>query len=247
MKCKCCGKTIENVENAYKVERFVEIKPLTSDVNCEKIYPGLVYDSYKDMCRIVKEDVKIGRAKEQQLDNWRRFFDWEVQGRKWVITKFFEEIKKPETKTVVETDYYCSEDEYKKQERKKADHKELYETICDILGFKEIVNTILFKEWTEWNKVATDAEILAYLKEKSNVRNALSLPQISSASEFNKIRYISAILKNNLQDYVKDYREKKRNEEYISKKKDTFDFYEPVVQTETKERQSFGEVEDDIL
>lgn len=196
------------------------------------------------MCRIVKEDVKTGRAKEQQLDNWRRFFDWEVQGRKWVITKFYEEIKKPETKTIVETDYYCSEDEYKRQERKKADHKELYETICDILGFKEIVNTILFKEWTEWNKVATDAEILAYLKEKSNVRNALSLPQISSASEFNKIRYISAILKNNLQDYVKDYRKRIVQEKKVSTVEEIGPDLNSVVESNIEKRRGLDFLED---
>lgn len=99
--------------------------------------------------------------------------------------------------------YYCDEDEYNAEEerkKKQAEYKDrAYFLICDIIERKEIINTVLWKEWAIWNKVATNEVISQYLEEnKDDLKNMIS--RLDNV-EFNRIRYLSAILKNKLGDY----------------------------------------------
>ena len=99
--------------------------------------------------------------------------------------------------------YYCNATEYeeykRKQEKEAADKDKVYRLICDIIGRKEIINSILWKEKSVWNKVCTDEVIAQYLEEnKDYLTGAISkLDDV----EFNRIRYLSAVLKNKLGDY----------------------------------------------
>ena len=71
--------------------------------------------------------------------------------------------------------------------------------ICDIVGRKEIINTVLWKEWKIWNKVASNEVIGNYLEEnKEYLSSAIS--QLEDV-EFLRVRYLSAVLKNKLGDY----------------------------------------------
>lgn len=105
--------------------------------------------------------------------------------------------------------YYCNATEYeeykRKQEKEAADKDKVYRLICDIIGRKEIINTVLWKEWKIWNKVAYNEKIGCYLEEnKDYLRDVISrLEDV----EFNRIRYLSAILKNKLGDYKPKARE----------------------------------------
>ena len=80
---------------------------------------------------------------------------------------------------------------------RKAKRDAVYDELCDIFGY-EVQNTVLFTEWILWNKLADDEKILAYLKEhKDYIKGATAR---ASGTEYAKIRYMSAILKNNLKD-----------------------------------------------
>ena len=99
--------------------------------------------------------------------------------------------------------YYCNATEYeeykRKQEKEAADKDKVYRLICDIIGRKEIINSILWKEKSVWNKVCADEVIAQYLEEnKDYLRSVVSKLE---DKEFNRIRYVSAILKNKLSDY----------------------------------------------
>lgn len=99
--------------------------------------------------------------------------------------------------------YYCSKEEYvADEERKKKeveDKDKAYRLICDIIDRKEIVNTILWKEWKLWNKVATDEVVGQYLEENKTYLTGI-IARLDDV-EFNRIRYLSAVLKNKLGDY----------------------------------------------
>lgn len=99
--------------------------------------------------------------------------------------------------------YYCSEEEYNADKSKKdkaaADNKKVYGLICEIVGRKEIINSVLWKEWKEWNKVASDEVIGQYLEE--NKAYLVSAIGRLDDMEFNRIRYLSAVLKNKLGDF----------------------------------------------
>ena len=99
--------------------------------------------------------------------------------------------------------YYCSATEYEAEEarKKKAteDKDKVYRLICDILGEKEVLNTALWKEKTIWNKAFSDEIIAKYLAEnKEYLSSAISK---LSGTEYAKIRYVSAVLKNSLRDW----------------------------------------------
>lgn len=100
--------------------------------------------------------------------------------------------------------YYCSQEEYEKDlERKKKaaeDKDRVYRLICDILDEKEIINTILFKEWQIWLKVADNKKIGDYLEE--NYEYLASVIDRLTSSEFAKIRYLSTIIKDKIKGFV---------------------------------------------
>ena len=81
----------------------------------------------------------------------------------------------------------------------KEDKDKAYYLICEIVGRKEIINTVLWKEWKEWNKVASNETIGMYLDENKNYLCS-AVSKIDN-NEFLRIRYLSAMLKNNLGDY----------------------------------------------
>ena len=98
--------------------------------------------------------------------------------------------------------YYCSEQEWQAEEDKKKketeDRDKVYYLICDMFGY-QIQNTQFFAEWTLWNKLKSNEIIYKYLRENEDY-----LQQIcdrSFNSEYQKIRYFSAVLKNSLSDF----------------------------------------------
>lgn len=99
--------------------------------------------------------------------------------------------------------YYCSQIEYEQdlaRKKKAAEDKDrVYYLICDIMGEKEIINTALWKEKTEWNKAFSDEFIAKYLQENKDYLTS-AITRLDS-SQFAKIRYLSAILKNSLCDF----------------------------------------------
>ena len=151
--------------------------------------------------------------------------------------------------------YYCNQECYskanaekkakeierlaKKQEKEENKQKRIdpvYEEIADIFGYR-IANSALFKEMKLWRGICDDTKILSYLQEnRDRIKSAM---ERASSSEYARIRYVSAILKNSLADYnVKNIEAEKTtpgitvDEDYImpiNKKK------------KTERRKGFGE------
>ena len=95
--------------------------------------------------------------------------------------------------------YYCSQAEYDAMQKEKADKDAIYAEIVDIFGYK-IQNSALFKEWKCWNELASNEKILSYIQEnKDYIKGAVGK---LNSTEYARIRYMSAILKNNLKDYI---------------------------------------------
>ena len=96
--------------------------------------------------------------------------------------------------------YYCSKSEYEddraKKEKAAADNDKAYRLICEIIGRKEIINTVLWQEWKVWNKVASNEVIGQYLEE--NKSYLISTVSKLDNVEFNRIRYLSTIIKNKI-------------------------------------------------
>ena len=142
--------------------------------------------------------------------------------------------------------YYCSLSEYEAEEerkRKAAEDKDrVYRLICDIMGEKEIINSALFKEWVEWNKVADNVKITKYLEEnKDYLTTALS--RVTS-SEYSRIRYLSTIIKNS----IKDFKVQPKVQNKVQPKVVIVDetMYDTTPTTTRKRRRSMEDLEDEI-
>lgn len=152
--------------------------------------------------------------------------------------------------------YYCNQECYdkanaekkakeierlaKKQEKEENKQKRIdpvYEEIADIFGYR-IANSALFKEMKLWRGICDDSKILAYLQEhKIYIKNKLE--QLDS-SEYSRIRYVSAILKNSLADYKRTVR--------VEPEKINVDceIYEPSFSTR-KKRRGLNVLEDEVV
>lgn len=141
--------------------------------------------------------------------------------------------------------YYCSADEFEADETKKKkvaeDKDKVYRLICDIIGRKEIVNSALWKEKAVWNKVATDEVIGQYLEENKDYLTSM-IARLDDV-EYNRIRYLSAILKNKLGDYKPKVVVKE-----VEKPKVQVDesFYGTTSTTHNNKRRSLADLEDDF-
>lgn len=139
--------------------------------------------------------------------------------------------------------FYCNENCRQQAEEKKvaaqkeqAEKDAIYNEICNIFNYK-IVNTALWREWANWNQVADNGKILAYLKENHDYI-AGAIGRLSS-SEYAKIRYMSAMLKNSLHDY------KVTKQAEPEKIKVDCEVYEPIVSYK-KKRRGLSELEDEV-
>lgn len=65
--------------------------------NCE-LKVTQVFKNYKELALFLGEDVKTGNAKLSQIKDWERFFTYEKQGNKFVITGIYDEPLKYEEK-----------------------------------------------------------------------------------------------------------------------------------------------------
>lgn len=136
--------------------------------------------------------------------------------------------------------YYCSQEEYEAEEAKKKkaseDKDKAYYLICDIIGRKKIINSALWKEWAIWNEVATNEVIGKYLDENKEYLSS-AIGRLDNL-EYNRIKYLSAILKNKLGDYkpktvVKEVVAPKIQDEHYETK------------FKLKQRRGFEDLEDD--
>lgn len=146
-----------------------------------------------------------------------------------------------DTNDKTKTSYYCSKEEYEKHEeekRKSVEYKDkAYTLICEIIGREKIINTVLWKEWKEWNNAFSNEIIALYLEE--NKEYLVSTISRLEDKEFNRIRYLSAILKNSLGDF-----KPKINTENPKVLVDET-FYETTPTTQNK-RRSLADLEDEF-
>ena len=83
-------------------------------------------------------------------------------------------------------------------QRKEAKNK-VYYLICEIIGRKKVIHTMLWKEWALWNNIASNEIIGKYLEENKDYL-CKTISKIED-SELSRIKYLSAIIRNALGDY----------------------------------------------
>lgn len=64
----------------------------------DSIATGEVFRNYSALCTALDEPQKTGKSKQLQLLDWQRYFTYEKQGHKFIITEIFEEPKEKVTR-----------------------------------------------------------------------------------------------------------------------------------------------------
>lgn len=142
--------------------------------------------------------------------------------------------------------YFCSAIEFEAEEERKKkaaeDKDKVYRLVCDIMGEKEIISTALFKEWQVWLKVADNEKIAKYLEENKDYLSS-AIARLGS-SEYARIRYLSAIIRDKIKAFVPKV-------EVVEKPKiitSAFELFEPIVEKQPEfEKQVLYDVEDDLI
>lgn len=88
------GKFIYMLELASKqldsVKNNVGEDSLTYEIDTSTLVIGMIIKNYKELCTILNEEAKTGKAKQLQLKNWKRYFDWEKDGQKFIIVDIYD-------------------------------------------------------------------------------------------------------------------------------------------------------------
>ena len=179
-------------------------------------------------CKCKKCQANLSTAKAYRVDygkNDRKYFCNEEHYNEWIQEQ--EEIKK-------------------KQEYDKQMKDRFYYAFCDILGVKGITHTALWKEKAEINAVFPDELVAAYLEEnKEWIKEAVSK---LSGGIYGKIRYVSAILKNKLGDYVPKIQETPKQPVIIESKIDDSEDAGLRInkKKKTERRRGFAEMDGEV-
>lgn len=175
----------------------------------------------------VSEIEKVEKEKEQKRELRKKIVEQAKQEEKEAKMAFA--AKKKEEKEAKERE---------RIEKYKEDKNKVYYTLCEIINRKEIINTMLWKEWALWNKVASNEVIGQYLEENKNY--LINVVGNVDNVEFLRIRYLSAIIKNNIGDYKPNTKETVKPKVAVDET-----FYTPTTNGVNK-RRSLADLEDDL-
>lgn len=91
------GKFIYMLEMAWKYldsdskESISNDKEVIYGLDISRLESGMVVKNYKEMCRILEEEICEGNSKKAQLKEWSRYFVWEKKGQKFIILDIYDE------------------------------------------------------------------------------------------------------------------------------------------------------------
>lgn len=57
---------------------------------------GQIHKNYKAICQVLGQEVKKDNSKKAQLKTWKQYFNWEMQGQKWIITEIYDSVQERE-------------------------------------------------------------------------------------------------------------------------------------------------------
>lgn len=78
------AKQLDSVSDNTSNEDFIY------EIDVSKLVIGMTIKNYKELCTILNEGTKTGKAKQLQLKNWKRYFDWEKDGQKFIIVDIYD-------------------------------------------------------------------------------------------------------------------------------------------------------------
>lgn len=63
---------------------------ISNKIITSKLIIGMTVKNYKVLCELLGQPEKNGKARKLQLEDWKRYFDWEKSGQKFIITDIYD-------------------------------------------------------------------------------------------------------------------------------------------------------------
>lgn len=108
-----------------------------------------IFKNYKELCEFLEEPVKGGTSKEAQIKEWQRYFAFERQGNKYIITEIYdtplEKVRKERKKETQKRKKCKDTSNYKGNNNKNINQMLAYIKMIDIDD-----------EYYSWTKVYTE-------------------------------------------------------------------------------------------
>lgn len=60
------------------------------DINTDELEIGDIIRNYKELCKLTGQDIKTGKSRQLQLEDFKRYFEWEKSGQKFIITDVYD-------------------------------------------------------------------------------------------------------------------------------------------------------------
>jgi hypothetical protein len=71
------------------------------------LQPGTTIKNYKTLCTLLSEDLKAGDSKKAQHKEWQRYFDYEKEGQRYIITEIYSQpLPKEDKRTLGNNSIY---------------------------------------------------------------------------------------------------------------------------------------------
>jgi hypothetical protein len=74
---------------------------MINNIELTRLQEGLIVKNYKEMCKLLGEEITGGDSKKSQEKEWRRYFSFEKKGQKYIVIKIYNEPLEKEDKRVM--------------------------------------------------------------------------------------------------------------------------------------------------
>ena len=82
-------KAIDNLKSHNKNDKIYTSNNCFT-INTDRLEIGMVIKNYKELCALLNQAPTTGKAKQLQLEEFSRYFEWEKSGQKFIITDIYD-------------------------------------------------------------------------------------------------------------------------------------------------------------
>ena len=59
------------------------------NMDLNSLNEGMIVKNYRELCDLLGVNIKDGKSRKLQIEEWKRYFDFERQGNKYIINKIY--------------------------------------------------------------------------------------------------------------------------------------------------------------
>lgn len=85
-----CMVVLESIQELKEPEIECDVVETKHTIDTSNLAIGMTIKNYKELCKLLCEEVKEGNSKKYQLEDFKCYFDWEKSGQKFIISDIYD-------------------------------------------------------------------------------------------------------------------------------------------------------------